>query len=42
MSILKGGLLGKSRKAIGDIVTYVAGGQQIARMKTVKLQRCKL
>ena len=33
MAILTGGLLGKSRKAIGDLVTYVSGGQQIARMK---------
>ncbi len=33
MAILKNGLLGNSKKAIGNIVTYVSGGQQIARTK---------
>jgi len=41
MAILTGGLLGKSRKAIGDLVTYVSGGQQIARMKASNYKDAK-
>jgi hypothetical protein len=33
MAILTNGLLGKSSKTIGNIVTYTSGGQQIARTK---------
>ncbi len=33
MAILKNGLIGTSKKSIGNIVTYVLNGQQVARTK---------
>lgn len=33
MAIIKNGLLGNSRKSIGNIVTYRSGGQDVARAK---------
>jgi len=41
MAILKNGLLGNSKKAIGNLVTYVSKGQQIARTKAANFKDAK-